>query len=680
MTEFKRLFNKKCNFIILICFFLNAGMFVYMQLEGDSLTKLLLKNDNYNTIIMQNNYSVEETKAYLKRTEKETLSEEERKLKRDIRHQINYLSGYNEYVHKVIDNAEQMKRKSLFSDVHSRAYKNLVKTQNDYTRVKNKNLSLQNYSSVNKFFEYNYYLYFTLGIMIFIVYRLFEERENKMWSIVRLSRHGRFALALKRVIILCIVSFLLLAVFAGLVFVMSTWIYGGIDYSAAIQSIESFKDFTQNYSVFSYLCVFFFSQWLAVVSIVMLFWLFMSVFRNRNIPVIIASIIVGAEYILYNTTTDITIIRLLRNYNLMQFFKINDIFSDYNNEYIFGKIYNNNSVILFLLFIIFIASVSVGLWVNASIYPEGKINILRKVIDRISELNQRLFQHTSIVIKEIYKLFFTAKGKVVVFFMIILTIYFVSYGNVTFTDDEIRRDEMYLVHGGKDYTYISQLVETAQKENEEALAFVQQVGEEYNNGNADIEQVLSASAMLDRCKAELLRLSEYINKIQYLSELKANKGIDGWLISDRGYDEIFGPKSILREIFLLIIMCGSVFLIVNKSIKLEYQSGMAFLNNTAQNGRGWLFLRKLAAAAFFSFMVWFIEYIIDFSVFIKRYGLPYLDAPAASLSFMGNFNSDMSIGTYLLIGLVVRLVLSELVGLMTVAVLKVQKKVNNHKI
>ena len=49
-------------------------------------------------------------------------------------------------------------------------------------------------------------------------------------------------------------------------------------------------------------------------------------------------------------------------------------------------------------------------------------------------------------------------------------------------------------------------------------------------------------------------MREFEQKREYLDTLKEETGIDGYMMSDRGYEEIFGKYGKAREIVLLMAL------------------------------------------------------------------------------------------------------------------------------
>jgi hypothetical protein len=79
--------------------------------------------------------------------------------------------------------------------------------------------------------------------------------------------------------------------------------------------------------------------------------------------------------------------------------------------------------------------------------PEKRKSIMARFFAVINEQYQKVLAHFPIVLKELHKLIFTGKGVWVVAAVLIVTCYFASSGQMSFTDAQKERDDIYLLHG-----------------------------------------------------------------------------------------------------------------------------------------------------------------------------------------------------------------------------------------
>ena len=105
-------------------------------------------------------------------------------------------------------------------------------------------------------------------------------------------------------------------------------------------------------------------------------------------------------------------------------------------------------------------------------------------------------------------------------------------------------------------------------------------------------RVTESSSTVSLYAVKLGRVSEYMKKQEYLQEINEKYGVDGYMISDRGYEEIFGKYSIIRETVLFLALVAAIILIVAENIVLEYRTGMNYIINASRRGRCWIQIHR----------------------------------------------------------------------------------------
>ena len=143
---------------------------------------------------------------------------------------------------------------SIFSDEGSFAYKNIVKTEQDYNRIMEVTISDINDYAVDAFLEYDVIYIFGFIIMMFTVLSFLDERKRGLWQIVHTCRNGRLKIVLNRLFILAWV-----AVITEIILVTSTLFVSFLDYGGAdilfdsVQSVGKLQDFVLPVTLFEFL-------------------------------------------------------------------------------------------------------------------------------------------------------------------------------------------------------------------------------------------------------------------------------------------------------------------------------------------------------------------------------------------------------------------------------------------
>ena len=79
----------------------------------------------------------------------------------------------------------------------SESIANINKTENDYKRIENVQVRELNSRAVEQFLKNDISIYIVLALMIYIIYNIYEYRDNGMWQIIYTAVNGRMRLAVK---------------------------------------------------------------------------------------------------------------------------------------------------------------------------------------------------------------------------------------------------------------------------------------------------------------------------------------------------------------------------------------------------------------------------------------------------------------------------------------------------
>ena len=95
--------------------------------------------------------------------------------KENVAHET-YIKNYHEEVNAIIDNADKLKKYSIFNKAGSFSYANILQTARDFERVKNVILPEDEYKGVQAYTTYYYQYFFTMLVMMFVIYDMFAQR------------------------------------------------------------------------------------------------------------------------------------------------------------------------------------------------------------------------------------------------------------------------------------------------------------------------------------------------------------------------------------------------------------------------------------------------------------------------------------------------------------------------
>lgn len=173
----------------------------------------------------------------------------------------------------------------------------------------------------------------------------------------------------------------------------------------------------------------------------------------------------------------------------------------------------------------------------------------------------------------------------------------------------------------------------------------------------------------------------YANGLKAIGErieyIRANSNRNLWLVNPSGYEYMIGDKGRgISEMSFLIALVGLATIIASV-FSYEKKSDMEVLINTTGNGRKSVKKRKYIIVVILCIIMWLIISGMEIYTVTKTYKLSGLQAPVQSLSFMENIPINISIGGYMCIAYIYRLIvmlLSETIFIV------VSEKVNNQEV
>lgn len=691
LKEWKRIVNWKTLIVIISLCIGNIILFTYAQLDGRSLRDTLTAADEYQFLI--NRYAGMSIEDAIERIDIESSAvHSERKNEsweeqyhedtgcreiivyyknlneagkiqlelqiKELKEKLDYLNSYPSDVAQTIQNAEKLKKFSVFSKPNSFAYHNILKTASDYERVNGLIPSLENDKAVDCTIHYYYVYYFAFGFMVMIIYGMFSERENGMWYMVHSAANGRFRLSLKRLTIILGTSFLITAVLYTTTFFVALFLYGGWkNLNTPIQSITACAQFTYPISKLQYMGFNFILAWFALFTVSTILWMFFVLFRNRNHTLVFVAAFVGVESMLYYKISVQNVYNFFHYINIMNIFRINEILKTYTNWGFHTYVFSVLSITLVILLLLLFVATVIAVIKSAKMKPLAKKTIVAKFFLWLNQQYQKMFTSFPLTVKELHKLVVTGKGIWVIVAIIVIAAYFSANGRMNFTDSQAERDEMYLINGGSEYTYIEDYVKEIECNYEKEQQKLEEAASAYDREEIDLKTYTKEVASTQYAGNKVKSVEEFTNKIKYLEKIQQVYNIDGYMMSDRGYEEIFGQYSRQRELILILLLVTGIMLIISECMTMEYRTGMHMIVRSCSNGRNWLFIRKIVACLLFTTLFFLIIYGMDFLMLRQYYGMPYLQAPVMSLTFMEGTGFRVSVMNYLCIILGVRYII-----------------------
>lgn len=653
MQEMKRIFRRKNMLFLLLCTVANLCLFFYSETRPDRIFSDAGSIARYRALLAEvQSMPPHSAEAYVEKLNKQAKAgrlEKEAQITTFLAEKIEYVSNYPQSISYVMENARKINRFSIFTKPNSFSYYNIQKTIQDFDRMTGLELLPDNDLATEAMAGYSGISYIAFLYILYILYQLLDERQNGMLPMIHAGSGGRVRLAVVRQLAIAGVALLSLLVLFLTTAVCAFSRYGGVsDLMNPVQTIASFSKYVYGHSKLEYLILSFFKTALVLYALSCLVWLLLVAFRDRKLVLGAMAGVYGLEYLLYTKISIHSAYRLFHHINILSLFSFGDISRRYLNVGAGRLVFPVEGVILLACAVLSILASIAAVLLYARLRPKTARVFWERFTGKIRIWGQKKLCQCPVIIKELYKILTAKNAFLLILLLLVLSVYFCADSRMHFSEAQQQLDRKYLEMGGKDYTALASYCDEIKSRLEQAQQEMKLLSAPDQQG-ARTEEYIEASLAFTAVQTEYRAVSEYVNKLAYLEELEANTGIHGYMMSDRGYEEILGKHAWTREFILLLCLSCVVVLLLSETFHMEYGSRMYHLMRSTENGRGWVFTRKCIAGMIAVSALFVLTYSIDFFYWIHYYGLPYLTAPVQSLYAMEQYPFELTILGYLLL-------------------------------
>ena len=492
------------------------------------------------------------------------------------------------------------------------------------------------YKGVKNFTGYYYQYFFSMALMLIVIYDLFAQRDNGMWQLTYGSSKGRVILAIKQTGVIAVAAVLVHTVMYWTTFIAAMAQRGGFkDLANPIQNVDTFAKFTYPWSKIQYIIVLYVISLICIMMLALVIWSVFVLFRNRNLAMVVFLIFAAVEQFIYSHIDIHSIWNGLHYINIISIVNINATFSSYRNWGFGTFVFPVFSASMFVLIIITCIMTYIAINVFSVMKPYRSVSLIARLTDRISAVYQKVLFKVPDVVKELHKLIFSNRCVWVIAAMFVVSAYVCASGQYHYTDDNKHMDEEYVLHGGADYTYFQDYLEELQKKYDEVEAQISRYASETYE-NVDPVMFMNLKQREQQIVKEIKRSREYSDKIEYIGHIEDDYNTNAWFISDRGYEVILGDKGLYRRIMITLAIISGIMIISAGSERIEYKSGMILLERSSADGRRKIVRDKYIANIILTAALAVVIHGMELIWLRNIYGMPYLNAPVVSLTFMGN--------------------------------------------
>lgn len=651
--DIKRLLSRKVLLAALLLYLFQVVAFVGNQINQTGLGDFRQQSRQYYQLVEE----LKKLPAAESLVKAEELLAEDRSLVTlALVEKLIYLTQYEDSIERILDNAEHAKEFSIFQNQNSYAYVNTVKTAQDFERMRGVSLLLDQDRATQKVLGFSGLPFFVAAFILYVLYEILRERDNGMWAVTHVLKNGRCRLAAGRGLGLAVITaaFYLLCLLTNLL--AGCLLYGVDDFGGYIQTIQAYAKYPLPVSKLVYLGLFAAKSCFALVAVVMLCYLIFTVLRSRNLAVVLLLTGFAGEWQLMRRIPVYSNLKLLRYVNLMQIFDSTGLDQEYQNLNVFGKAVSAPLVLFLAEALLLVACFGLTVWIYGRQYP-GKTAWFDQWLTPVRQAVQKLLERLPFGCKEAYKILVSKHGFLFILFGAAACLLIYEKTLVTFPELQQKMDAAYDSYGGSDWSVFNSYVAGLEKEYAQKSAQAEEMSAQIRAGLLEPEKVTEVSMLQNQAASILIYLKEYHEKQALCQRLQTEKGIEIYAMSDRGYCEIMGPNSTLRELVIGIVLLALLVLFASQTFGFESRAHMKPLLKSAGRGIAWLWRRKLLCIFLIAGGLLTVFYGTDYGLLLHRYRTPYLNAPIQSLTFYAEQTARISIVQLLALQAIFKVVL-----------------------
>lgn len=565
-----------------------------------------------------------------------------------IRQQYENIDLFRTDMNEMQKRAEEMLSVSIFYEKDSFAYRNIVKTVQDFTPLRSLPLDLgleEGLTTGSQWWSTDIAMAVMLFLLCTILFHL--EKEEGLTPLIRATRNGKLRTYGAKLTVLSVLTVVLTLLFYGSILIIAQQLFGFGDLDRYIQSMSSFDRAVEPMTVGQYIIDYIGLK----IAINFLFaWVLTTLFlilRRTSTIYAALAVIVGGSFICYVLIHPNSYVNGLKYLNIAAFYDTYQLIADYRNLHVFGFSIRKDMLTLVVGGAMLLLLPLLNAWLH-SIDRSGRsritgmrwINRSRAFLFQSRRTNS-LFQH------EWYKLLNMGNS-----FLILVLACLIAYQHI---DQEERRFDMESViynhyaaqlFGGKlDADKLTYL----QKERAKFTALPKQFATwdaKFSSNEIDFPTYNQEKIKIEEFAKQEKSFLHVEKQRDYLLQLQKERGITGGFVNVISSDALFNrQQDDLRDalIFTLLLLIG-----LSPLLALDYRNSMMTVLRSTLHGRGRLFAYKHMIAYLYSIILLCILQFPKFYNMIAHY--PRIDwhAPVQSIEVLGHLDWPVTIIEYVI--------------------------------
>lgn len=540
----------------------------------------------------------------------------EQQLLKAVLAEIGQADGHPEYLESVDAAAENMKTMSFFSAENSFNYRNIIKTQEEFSKLGTENVTSGRSKGVLMAVRFGASdILMILLILLFSVKLITSERERGYFPLLRASANGRVRLGAAKLPALIISAAAAAFVLYGSGIAAGAALYGLGDIDRGIQSVYGFFSCGEPISVGMFLLKFMLTKLLFCTAFSA------AVFMLSALPVGSAAgytfvlAFAAGETALYYAVSPTGIFAPLRQINLTATADSAVLIGKYLNINFFGFPINGAVVAVFASLIFAAVCGAAGIAAFSGKVFERKRSVKKGLLSG---------RNTSLAAHELYKSFVGGKA---------ILILLAAAAAVTVLQKPVKP----YYKDVSDYIYYSHISKIKGEYTDEKTEYV----------NSELE-----AAYFDFTEQSKFKRKALERLAQHAEYLKEN---GGYFVKDMGYRMLTGD-GIVRFYDRIAAAVKTLFLIFAAaySYSAEQRSGAIMLLRSSPCGKARTFFRKMLAMAVCSLLILAIFDGSRIFNVLNAWGTGLFTAPACSMEHLSSVS--MPIVLYVILTEIMRLI------------------------
>ncbi len=577
-----------------------------------------------------------------------------------IQEKLTYLAGYPKFLERVEENYETYRSVSIFAQKDGFSLRNLKKTKHDFAKLHGVELTLENDSAVEAFFDFSFSDYVIAVLLLALCLQLLEERRNGFEAVIHTSCCGRGWLAVRRLGALFAGSATLCVMTYGVDAALAFGIYGGLKLDYPPQVLEQFQKADWAGTMGEWLLRYAAGRVLTVFFLAAVLFFLLSLARELIWGFIGGALLVVAEYLCYVLIDVQSAAVYLKYLNLFVPVHYSMCYGMYLNVNLFGHAVSVWTLFWCLLFLSLAGIMAGTVWIWEKRYPFAENEKLAKYVRKPAEWFRQLRNYLTFTGFEIYKQIFFAGGIAALLLLVFVTdslavksnfrFYTVTEGYVNLFYKELgERTAEEALHGADYMARMDEYIAELQAELAQEQRTYDEIYKAFMDGEITYAQYQNRMLFLEDLGSKQEALAIFKECAESLVMYWEETGFECRMVNPRGYEKLFGEaegtdgrKFACWEIFFAILLFYSMLVY-------ERQHGTRMLIRTAEHGREDFFWRKIVWILMGSGMIITMLMGVEVYNIAEVYGLPELSAVSGSLECLRFLRWDISIGAMLLL-------------------------------